>query len=317
MAFIIEPYTAKCEQSWNSFVKENHFHFMFLRSYMEYHSDRFVDQSWMVFDDDELIGIVPANKEGEVLVSHRGLTFGGILVSSELSCSKRISCYEWIFEFLRSVDVDTFLIKIPPSIYFDFDPILSYALWRGSAWMHEQQITLATKKSSIDNWSTRRKRGLRKAKRKNVEVQVATDFKPFWNDVLIPVLRRYHQTAPTHSLAEIQSLASKHDDILQVEATMNGQAVAGITLYRTPTVIHAQYIASNEVGRSVGALEAVVEFCLLNLVTDEQWFNFGSVNESGGLVVNSGLLDWKEEFAAIPFLHTSFTLNVANATSVA
>lgn len=287
---------------------------MFLRSYMEYHADRFVDQSWMVYDDNEIIGIVPANQEGEVSVSHRGLTFGGILVSKKLSSTQRINCYECVLKFLRRVEVATFLIKIPPSIYLDFDPILSYTLWRGAALMSEQQITLATKKSLIDNWSARRKRGLRKAKRKDVIVQVATDFKPFWNDVLIPVLNHYHNTTPTHSLAEIQSLASEHDDIVHVEATMNGQVVAGITLYRTHKVVHAQYIASNEIGRSVGALEAVVEFCLLNLVTDEQWFNFGSVNESGGLIVNSGLLDWKEEFAAMPFLHTSYTLNLANTT---
>lgn len=285
---------------------------MFLRSYMEYHSDRFTDDSWIVVDDDELIGIVPANKEKSSSVSHRGLTFGGFLLSQKLSSSRRISCFEQMIALFRSMDIQSLMIKTPPSIYPDFDPILNFVLWKESAYVIEQQITLATKKSLIDHWSNRRKRGLKKARKNGVIVRPTGDYEPFWQEVLIPVLKTQHNTIPTHSLSEIQSLAAGHQEILQVEAVQHDNIVAGITLYRTKQVIHAQYIASNEVGRTVGALEAIIHFCLMELVDENQWFNFGSVNEAGGRVVNSGLLNWKEEFAAIPLLHTSFKLDLTN-----
>ena len=313
MTIKIKPYTSEIEDSWNLFVRENRFHFMFLRSYMEYHSDRFTDHSWVIFDDDELVGIVPANQEKNSSVSHRGLTFGGFLFSQRLSSSRRIFCVEQMIAFFRSIDFQKLIIKTPPSIYPDFDPILNFALWKESAYVNEQQVTLATKKSFVDQWSSRRKRGLKKARKNSVVVRSTEDFEPFWHEVLIPVLKAHHNTVPTHSLSEIQSLASDHPEILQIEALHHNKIIAGMTLYRTEKVIHAQYIASNEVGRNVGALEAIVHFCLMELVAENQWFNFGSVNENGGRVVNSGLLNWKEEFAAIPFLHTTYELHLSES----
>ena len=46
---------------------------------MEYHSDKFLDFSILIKSrDNKVIAVMPANRCGEVLHSHQGLTFGGL-----------------------------------------------------------------------------------------------------------------------------------------------------------------------------------------------------------------------------------------------
>ena len=69
-------------EEWNQFValSKNGF-FMFDRNYMDYHKDRFIDNSLMFYDaKDNLIAILPANISNNILYSHQGLSFGGIKI---------------------------------------------------------------------------------------------------------------------------------------------------------------------------------------------------------------------------------------------
>src|SRR5690348_5975598 len=66
---------------WNDFVLSAvNSTFLFDRGFLEYHADRFVDCSLLVFDGDALIALLPANIDEDRLVSHGGLTYGGLLV---------------------------------------------------------------------------------------------------------------------------------------------------------------------------------------------------------------------------------------------
>ena len=74
----IHRYTAAYHRDWNDFVSESsNGTFLFLREYMEYHADRFTDYSLLVYDGNKLLALLPANRSGDVLYSHAGLTYGG------------------------------------------------------------------------------------------------------------------------------------------------------------------------------------------------------------------------------------------------
>jgi hypothetical protein len=55
-------------------------HLLFHRDFMEYHSDRFQDYSLLIFEEDKLIAVLPANRVEDRL-SHQGLTYGGLVYS--------------------------------------------------------------------------------------------------------------------------------------------------------------------------------------------------------------------------------------------
>lgn len=79
----IHRYTAAYHRDWNDFVSESsNGTFLFLREYMEYHADRFTDYSLLVYDGNKLLALLPANRSGDVLYSHAGLTYGGLIVTA-------------------------------------------------------------------------------------------------------------------------------------------------------------------------------------------------------------------------------------------
>ena len=44
--------------------------FLFQRDFMDYHSDRFTDHSLMMYKDEELIAVLPANIKDRTVYSH-------------------------------------------------------------------------------------------------------------------------------------------------------------------------------------------------------------------------------------------------------
>ena len=77
----IVRYESARKQRWDSFVRDSrNATFLFLRDYMEYHSDRFEDHSLLAYRNGKLVAILPANAVGDTLYSHQGLTYGGWLL---------------------------------------------------------------------------------------------------------------------------------------------------------------------------------------------------------------------------------------------
>ena len=80
----VHRYTQDRRTEWDNFVRgAKNSTFLFLRGYMDYHSDRFRDCSLMFYDErNRLVGLLPANLAEDTLYSHRGLTYGGLLMTS-------------------------------------------------------------------------------------------------------------------------------------------------------------------------------------------------------------------------------------------
>ena len=80
-SFTIRKYQSSDYSLWNEFVANaKNATFLFHRDFMEYHSDRFEDFSLLVFDEkNTLKAILPANRVQDVLHSHQGLTYGGLI----------------------------------------------------------------------------------------------------------------------------------------------------------------------------------------------------------------------------------------------
>ena len=83
-------YDRQDRSRWDDFVdRSKNGTFLFRRDYMDYHEDRFVDASVIVLDEAEaLLALFPANRSGNRIVSHGGLSYGG-MVSSEAMITSR------------------------------------------------------------------------------------------------------------------------------------------------------------------------------------------------------------------------------------
>lgn len=73
--FEIRKYNDADKEVWNAYVEHaRNATFLLNRSYMDYHSDRFHDHSLMIFHNNKLYALLPANEDGDVFYSHQGLT---------------------------------------------------------------------------------------------------------------------------------------------------------------------------------------------------------------------------------------------------
>lgn len=115
----VKRYTPENHQTWNEFVKQSRQGtFLFDRNYMDYHQDRFHDHSLMIYYKDKLYALLPANEvvsasgnkvgsDSDIeislkeLVSHQGLTYGGLLTCNKMTAALTCETFEAIGNYLK------------------------------------------------------------------------------------------------------------------------------------------------------------------------------------------------------------------------
>ena len=103
---------------WNLFVAASkNGTFLFDRHFMDYHSDRFCDHSLLVYRDQRLYALLPANQKDDTLVSHGGLTYGGLVTDSRCSAKGVLDAFTAINEYLRQQGFRHVVYKAVPWIY--------------------------------------------------------------------------------------------------------------------------------------------------------------------------------------------------------
>ena len=114
----IIQYSSDKKEEWNAFIKNSkNGIFMFDRNYMDYHSDRFVDNSLMFFDNDNLIAVLPMNIKDKVLYSHQGLTYGGFITDEKMKQHKMLECFDVLKQYMQINNIEKLIYKIIPHIY--------------------------------------------------------------------------------------------------------------------------------------------------------------------------------------------------------
>ena len=203
-------YENRFKNDWDSFVdKAKNSTFLFKRDFMEYHSDRFDDFSLMIFEKDILKAVLPANIKDNVVFSHQGLTYGGLLIKN--SC--KLDFYEKIFndilQFLAKNKITCLEIKILPSIYCKAsNDEISYLSSKYNVNLSQVIGSVVyLKKEPIISKSILR--NANKAIRKGVFIQETNDFDTFWNQLLVPRLEERYNKKPVHTLDEIKYLKKR------------------------------------------------------------------------------------------------------------
>jgi acetyltransferase-like isoleucine patch superfamily enzyme/CheY-like chemotaxis protein len=314
-AFSVERYTASRKLEWDTFVSAaKNATFLFSRDYMDYHSDRFADHSLMIFNDQALVAVLPANLDANgTLISHEGLTFGGLVVSRAARLGDVLACFHMVLHYLSQRQISKLLYKRVPGFYNTLpDDDVAYALFLLDARLYRRDCSAAVSQADRLPFRKGHRSLIKKATRLGVRIVQETSFQPFWERVLVPQLAARYRIKPVHTLEEITLLASRFpEQIKQFSAYCDDEIVAGTTIYETPTVAHAQYGAVTEKGRQIGA-EAYLFSSLIEQYKDKRFFDFGISNEKEGRALNYGLQDWKEGFGARSYAHDFYEIATGN-----
>ena len=306
----VVPYTPGEQREWDELVDRSRApHFFFRRGYMDYHADRFADASLFVREGGRLLAALPANRDGDRLVSHGGLTFGGFMTDRRMTATRMLAAFEAVLEWLRIEGVGTWVYKPAPHIYHRLPAEEDlYALVRCGARLVRRDLSSTLLMEDRLPYSKGRKAAVKAAR--GLIVTREGDFGPFWA-VEEEALARRHGVEPVHSLAEIELLAGRFPDGIELFTARDdaGALLGGVVVFVTPVLAHAQYIASTEEGQARGAVDAIVEHLLTERYAGLRWFDFGISTTEAGRVLNAGLVGNKESFGARAIAYDTYELS--------
>lgn len=287
--------------------------FLFERAYMDYHRDRFPDHSIVIRGEGrELLGVLPAHVAGDSIASHRGLSYGGLIVGPEMKTLPFLRAFEPLLLFLQGLGFKTLEYKTIPPIYHR-QPAEEdrYALFLLGAELIRRDLLAVVPRLDRLACQSRRARGVKKAGALGVRVIEEQKLDEYWG-LLADMLRERFATAPVHSLTEITHLKWRFPRNIRlfVARSAGGELLGGIVVYESERVAHAQYIASSHAGRSAAALDLVFDYLLNTVYAAHPYFDFGSSHEEGGRAINTGLLDQKEGFGARAVAHDHYRIDL-------
>jgi hypothetical protein len=308
----IEAYDATEAEAWNTFVATSrNGTFLHGRRFMDYHADRFVDASLMVKRAGKLLALLPANRKENQVVSHGGLTYGGVIVGSDMRTSLMLDTMEAIAEHLRKTEATQLIYKPTPHFYHSA-PVEEdlYALSRLGARLIQTDASAAICLPRRPKESQSRRQAAKRAAKEGITVTETKDWTAFW-DVLSNVLAERHEAAPTHSLAEIETLAQGFPDRIRLFGAMQGNVMhAGVVSFDCGRCVHIQYIAGSPEGREIGAIDATILHLIQSVFVDRDWLDFGISTTDGGAVLNPGLAQQKEMFGARCVVYQRYALDL-------
>ena len=304
-------YTQEKENEWNEFVKNaKNSLFMFNRSFMEYHKDRFTDNSLLFYDEEELVALLPASIKENRLYSHGGLTYGGFITNTKMKQHHMNECFECLKEYMQQNKIESILYKTIPYIYHKQGAQEDiYSLFvNGAAIEKIEPATVINLKDPL-KMPKGRKAQVSRAKREGVEIVESTDFNTFI-ELENSVLSEHHNTKAVHTGEELELLHNRFPENIKLYASMyKGKMIAGTVLFIYDTVVHTQYLAANEEAREIGALDYVVASVIEKYKETKAYLDFGISSEEGGKVLNEGLIFQKEGFGGRTIVYQTFSMN--------
>ncbi|MGL4293394.1 MAG: GNAT family N-acetyltransferase [Bacteroidales bacterium] len=309
----VRRYNTGYRQQWNRFVEvSRNGTFLLQRDYMDYHADRFTDYSLLFFTaKNELVAVLPANVSGKTLYSHQGLTYGGLILSPGLNMEQMLRIFDAMKTHLHENGFEKLVYKKIPAIYENYpsDEDL-YALFRMGANLASRSIASVIRQNGYLSLNENRRRGVRKALAKGIEVRENADFSGFWK-ILEGNLRSKYQTEPVHSLDEIMLLKSRFPETIRCYEAFDGdEVIAGAVVYESEQVAHVQYISASEQGKKEGALDLLFYRLITETYAHKAWFDFGISTENNGTYLNEGLIRQKEGFGARGITYDCYQMEI-------
>jgi hypothetical protein len=302
--FTVRSYAQADANVWDALVERSrNGNLLHRRGYMDYHADRFADCSLIVERNGEAVAVFPANIHENLVTSHGGLTYAGLISTQALRAESTLAVFEQIGNHYRALGAERVIYKAVPHVFHAYPAEEDlYALHRLGAQLKRRDLSSVISLQEPFHFTPGRRHAIDKARKAGIRVQAGTDPKAF-HALLSDVLDK-HGAVPTHSLSELYLLQARFPQhIVLHEARIGDVLLAGVLVYDFGRVVHTQYMAVSEEGRCVDALSFLLAELIEHTYATRLHFSFGISTAREGRVLNVGLIAQKEYFGARAVVH--------------
>ena len=209
---VLRSYESERADIWDDLVGRScNGMFLHSRRFLSYHGDRFVDRSISLEDlRGRVKGVFPAAvspNSPEMIVSHPGLTYGGLVHDGSIRGASMIAALQEISDHYRRLGYTRLRYKVVPAIYHRVpaeDDL--YTLFRLNAHRYRSDLSATIdlyRRGKVDHG---RKYSRNVAEAAGISVDSSWgEIAGFWSILEVNLAQR-RNTSPVHSLEEIQLL---------------------------------------------------------------------------------------------------------------
>lgn len=303
---------------WDDFVMGKAINGTFLqtRNFLNYHpKQRFSDCSLVIYDEkNELCAVVPAceiMEDGKkIFFSHKGSTFGGIILSSQIYRAKYLlPLVTELIEYWMKNGFKNVVIKNTSDLFsrkkmYLLEYILVFSGFREYKELSTYIELSEYKEDILSHFSKRKQRNVRNCLKQKLvvrEISQEGEIRDFYN-VLCENLQKYN-TKPVHTVQELLEFRNVR---LKNECGFFGcftenKLIAGSMMFyfNNVNVAHAQYLAALSEYNKLSPM-TFVYYSLIPLMKERGFdkLSWGITTEDCGKILNMGLVTSKEEFGS-------------------
>lgn len=305
----VKPYQNASREQWDELVRQSaNGTFLHLRSFMEYHGDRFEDASVMVWEGQHVLAVFPAHQVGNQVFSHQGLSFGGWIFKKGLEKNFQKEIIHLTLHHYKNRGVEKLTVTPVPTCYhreavFDYDLLLELGFKIEN--VKDTAVILLPQeiKDRGKRW------GVKKAKSSGISIAEKALNSNFWNNLLLPYHLEKLGRPPVHTWEEIEQLYKKHPDQISLfQASKGEEILAGLILFKYSKVFKIQYTALTENGKKYRAMDFLIQTLISSTKVD--FIDFGTSVDPYTGEEKISLLNWKKSFGARSFPLKTFEFNL-------
>lgn len=270
---------------------------------MDYHSNRFSDSSFLVYDDLNLIGIIPGEIHKKKWTSHGGLTFGGLITGTR-SIIKLRKIIQLLLAQIENENAEEIELTLPPTSYMSIpDDSLIYEL--NKAKFDIKRIDLLQGIYSTE-LQTKKLASRKSAACKGMKLLEVDDCTNIIENVRINLETKYDKL-PTHTAEELNRLKNSFPEQISFkEVLLNGEFLAGDVVFHYGKVDHLQYLTSSSLGKKSRAQDFLVVSEVEESSTNRKLFSFGKSTSGEDAELNIQLQKYKNEYGGFNFSQFTF-----------
>lgn len=316
--FRFERYDDSLEKEWDKFIDEKSINGTFLQSrrFFNYHpAGRFKEASLVIYNEkNNIAALCPAcelqQDDKKVFFSHKGSTFGGIIVDRKHYNAKHIVVLvEELKTYLKEQGYEEAYLKMTADIFAEAESdLFQYAFWHAGYTEHKElstYVNYATYKESIlSNFAQGKRTNVHNCEKEGLTVRPLTsdeEVKVFY-DILCENLSKY-DTKPVHTIEEL--LDFKNERFVKecgfFGVFKDDEMLAGSMMFYFDKVgcAHTQYLAARQAYNKLSPMTFMYYSMIVEMKErGYQTISWGTATEELGQVLNMGLITSKEDFGS-------------------
>ena len=324
MALSVRKYTDDKALLWDKFVLEDSMNGTFLqtRKFIDYHAPgKFKDCSLMFYKGESLVAVILSceieTEKGRIFFSHKGTTFGGIIISKQVHFSAGIKelMDEFEGELLREEYAGCYIKTTPGIFQKENTDLLDYFLFqRGFLQYSELNFYMwlePYKQDIASQFNSAKRRAHRHSLKNNLEFRELKSKEEIlrFHKILQLNLKKFGVQS-VHTYEELLQLKFERfpKEISFYGVFLGDRLIAGSMVFIFyDEIFHTQYLASDQEYLKYYPMDFLIYKLIERAIKWEmKKLTLGICTENQGKELNFGLARFKEGFGARYALNKSF-----------